>query len=66
MGIKWGVDREQYLKARPTCAGAWRARVGPGSPTGAHRAPVSSVRPAELAKNTLTCTDNTLKEDLAL
>jgi hypothetical protein len=40
--------------------------VGPGSPTGAHRAPLRSVRPAELAKNALTCTDDTPKEDLAL
>jgi hypothetical protein len=40
--------------------------AGPGSPTGAHRAPVRSLRSAELAKNALTCTDDTPKEDLAL
>jgi len=40
--------------------------VRPDSPTGAHRAPVRSVRPAELANNALTCTDDSPKEDLAL
>lgn len=37
-----------------------------GSLTGAHRASISSVRSTELAKDTLTCTDDTLQEDLAL